>query len=153
MDGLYQKLEQAGFKSYGLEQDYIAISVGTHMYVFKQEQIINSDMVSYLKKISATFDVVSLLNVLHHYELSNDSLKIDEIIRTIDKLTKFFFLKIVKVMKKLLKENYQNGQMSLLLIGSIINTTFKSIISLGRDDDFIPPFEGYYNRTLFACSR
>ena len=33
------------------------------------------------------------------------------------------------------------------------NTTFKHIINLGKDEDNIPPFEGYYGRTLFACFR
>ena len=33
------------------------------------------------------------------------------------------------------------------------NTTFKHIINLGKDENDIPPFEGYYSRTLFACIR
>ena len=33
------------------------------------------------------------------------------------------------------------------------NTTFKHINNLGKDEDNIPPFEGYYGRTLFACIR
>ena len=33
------------------------------------------------------------------------------------------------------------------------NTIFNHIINLGKDEDNIPPFEGYYSRTLFACIR
>jgi hypothetical protein len=33
------------------------------------------------------------------------------------------------------------------------NTTFSKVIPLGLDQDKKPPFEGYYNRTLFACIR
>ena len=72
-------MAQAGFESYGLEQDYIAISLGIQIYGLKQKQIINSNLELCLKETSDTFDVVSLLSVLHHFELSPDSIKPEEL--------------------------------------------------------------------------
>jgi hypothetical protein len=147
-------MEQLGFDSFGLEQDYIAISVGTHMYGLKQEQIINSDMVSYLKKTSTTFDVVSFLSVLHHFELDQHSIDPEEIIKMIDKLTnKVLFFETGQSHEKAFGEKLSKWTDDFIIDWLKENTTFKHIIDLGKDEDNIPPFEGYYSRTLFACIR
>lgn len=148
------KMDQAGFESYGLEQDYIAISVGIQIYGLKQKQIINSNLELFLKETSDTFDVVSLLSLLHHYELSQDSISPEDVIRMIDKVTK----KVLFIETGQSHEKAFSGRLSKWTDDFIIywlkkNTTFKHIINLGQDDDCIPPFENYYNRTLFACIR
>ena len=147
-------MEQLGFDSFGLEQDYIAISVGTHMFGLKQEQIINSDMVSYLKKTSTTFDVVSFLSVLHHFELDQHSIDPEEIIKMIDKLTnKVLFFETGQSHEKAFGEKLSKWTDDFIINWLMENTTFNHIINLGKDEDNIPPFEGYYSRTLFACIR
>ena len=75
------KMDQAGFESYGLEQDCIAISVGIKIYGLKQRQIINSNLELFLKGTSDTFDVVSFLSVLHHFARSQDLINPEEIIK------------------------------------------------------------------------
>jgi len=148
------KMDQVGFESYGLEQDYIAISLGIQIYGLKQKQIINSNLELFLKETSDTYDVVSLLSVLHHFELSHDSIKPEELIRMIDNVTK----KVLFIETGQSHENAFSGRLSKWTDDYIIgwlkeNTTFKHIINLGKDNDCIPPFEDYYERTLFACVR
>ena len=148
------KMDQAGFESYGLEQDYIAISVGIQIYGLKQKQIINSNLELFLKEASDTFDVVSLLSVLHHFELSHDSIKPEELIRMIDKLTnKVLFFETGQSHEKAFGEKLLKWTDDYIMDWLKENTTFKHIINLGKDNDCIPPFEDYYNRTLFACVR
>ena len=147
-------MEHLGFDSFGLEQDHIAISVGTQMYGINQEQIINSNIISYLKKTSRKFDVVSFLSVLHHFELAQYSIDPKEIIRMIDKLTnKVLFLETGQSHEKAFGEKLSKWTDDFIINWLKENTTFQHIINLGKDEDNIPPFEGYYSRTLFACIR
>ena len=148
------KMDQAGFESYGLEQDYIAISVGIQIYGLKQKQIINSNLELFLKEASDTFDVVSLLSVLHHFELSHDSIKPEELIRMIDKLTnKVLFFETGQSHEQAFGKRLSKWTDDFIIGWLKENTTFQHIINLGKDEDNIPPFEGYYGRTLFACFR
>ena len=148
------KMVQAGFESYGLEQDWIAISLGIQIYGLKKRQIINSNLELFLKETSNTYDVVSLLSVLHHFEISHDSIKPEELIRIIDKLTnKVLFFETGQSHEKAFGENLSKWTDDYIIDWLKENTTFKHIINLGKDDDCIPPFEDYYNRTLFACVR
>ena len=160
------KMAQTGFESYGLEQDYIASSVGTHMYGLKQEQIVNREMVSYLKVTSDTFDVVSFLSVLHHFELSRggnsvylhsygqDKIAAKNVIKLVDSITnKVLFFETGQSHEKAFSGRLSKWTDDFIINWLKENTTFKHIINLGKDEDNIPPFEGYYGRTLFACIR
>ena len=148
------KLTKAGYKSYGLEQDYIAISLGINIYGLKKEQIINSNMVSYLKETTKTYDIVSFLSVLHHFELSNDSIRPEELIRMIDKTTnKVLFFETAQSHEKAFGGRLSKWTDEFIVNWLKENTTFKDIVNLGKDNDNIPPFEQYYGRTFFACIR
>jgi 2-polyprenyl-3-methyl-5-hydroxy-6-metoxy-1,4-benzoquinol methylase len=148
------KMDQAGFESYGLEKDYIAISLGIQIYGLKQRQIINSNLELFLKGTSDTFDVVSLLSVLHHFARSQDSINPEEIIKMIDKVTKkVLFFETGQSHEKAFGEELSKWTDDYIMDWLKENTTFKHIINLGKDNDCIPPFEDYYNRTLFACVR
>ena len=90
--------------------------------------------------------------MLHHFELSHDSIKPEELIRMIDKLTnKVLFFETGQSHEKAFGEKLSKWTDDFIINWLKENTTFKHIIDLGKDEDNIPPFEGYYNRKLFAC--
>ena len=148
------KMEDLGFDSFGLEQDHIAISVGINMYGIKKEKVINSNMVSYLKETTKTYDIVSFLSVLHHFELSNDLTKPEELIRMIDEITnKVLFFETAQSHEEAFGERLSKWTNEFIINWLKENTTFKNIVNLGKDNDNIPPFEQYYGRSFFACTR
>jgi len=148
------KMEEIGYESYGLERDHIAISVGKRMYGIKQGQIINSNIESFLAKTSKTYDVVSFLSVLHHFELSQDSLCPEDVIAKIDQITnKVLFFETGQSHEKDFSESLSKWTDDYIINWIKKNTTFRNIVDIGRDDDCVHPFENYYNRTLFACLR
>jgi len=148
------KMAQAGFESYGLEQDYIAKTLGMQIYNLKQRQIINSNLELFLKETSDTYDIVSFLSVLHHFEISPHSIRPEQVIRMIDKLTnKVLFFETGQSHEKAFGKKLLKWTDDFIIDWLKENTTFTYIYNLGKDNDCIPPFEDYYNRTLFACVR
>ena len=89
---------------------------------------------------------------MHHFVLNKSSTSAESLIKLIDKITEeVFFLDTGEEHETAFGDTLRGWSPEFIQKWIIKNTTFKKVIPLGVDRDKKPPFEGYYNRTLFAC--
>ncbi len=150
-----KEFEKLGFSAFGLERDPFGMEIGFKMYDLNKNQIIHDDIVRGLEKLiknKRNFDVVSCLSVLHHFALNKSSTAAEDFIKMIDKITgKILFLDTGEEHETAFEGTLNGWNPVFIQQWLLENTTFKHVIPLGKDNDRKPPFEGYYNRTLFAC--
>lgn len=144
-----------GFDAYGIDRDPFGMEIGFKVYGLNKKQIIHSDIIIGLKKLVAekkTFDTVSCLSVLHHFVLHKSSTTAVDFIKLIDNITEnILFLDTGEEHETAFENQLQGWSPEFIQKWILENTSFKKVIPLGIDNDRKPPFEGYYNRTLFAC--
>ncbi|MBX9696595.1 MAG: hypothetical protein K2X53_00755 [Alphaproteobacteria bacterium] len=146
-----------GFNAFGMERDPAGIEVGLYAYGVKPEQIIHSDIVIGLENLvhdKKSYDVVSLLSILHHFALNKSSTSAEELMRCVDKITgKVLFFDTGEEHESAFGGTLAGWTPEFIQKWIVQNTTFSKVVALGVDGDKKKPFEGYYNRTLFACVR
>lgn len=149
-----KRFEELGFESFGVDRDSIGCAVGMHCYGIRPEQLRSGDIGHYLRLETRRYDVVSLLSVLHHYALGMSEMSAEELIGLMDKITgRVLFLDTGEA-----HEEVFGGALSKWTVPFIIdwlkkNTSFRTVIPLGKDEDRVPPYQRYYGRMLFACVR
>lgn len=152
-----KQAQDIGFKGFGMERDPFGMDVGFKVYGLNHEQIIHSDIIMGLEKLvkqHKTYDVVSCLSVLHHFALGKSSTSAEDFIRLLDGITnKVLFIDTGEEHEAAFQGTLKGWNPDFIQRWIKENTSFKEIIPLGIDQDRKPPFEGYYNRTFFACWR
>ncbi len=150
-----REFSKQGFSAFGMERDPFGIDIGFKVFNLDKKQIIHKDIVVGLTELVAkrkSYSVVSCLSVLHHFVLNKSSTSAEELIKLIDNITdKVFFLDTGEEHERAFDGTLNGWNPRFIKEWILKNTMFKSVIPLGVDKDRKPPFEGYYNRTLFAC--
>ncbi|MBW8308961.1 MAG: methyltransferase domain-containing protein [Candidatus Paracaedibacteraceae bacterium] len=148
---------EMGFNAFGIDRDPFSIKIGMNVYQLKPQQITNSDIILGLNHMidqNKIFDVVSCLSVLHHFVLNKSSTTAEDFIKKIDKLTKdILFIDTGEEHEEAFEGSLKGWNPQYIQEWILKNTSFKKVIALGVDQDKKPPFNQYYNRTLFACTR
>ncbi|MGV8948021.1 MAG: hypothetical protein ACOH2E_01440 [Candidatus Paracaedibacter sp.] len=149
------EMSRLGYQSFGMDRDPFGIEVGFHVYGLKREQIIHSDLVFGLEKLlenKMSYNVVSCLSVLHHFVLGKSSISAESFIKLLDNITdKILFLDTGEEHEQAFEGALNGWNVNFIKQWIKTHTSFKEVIPLGVDQDCKKPFEGYYNRTLFAC--
>lgn len=150
-----KKFSEGGFQAIGLERDPFGMDIGFKVYGLNPSQIVHSDIGLGLERLlnqGKVFSVISCLSVLHHFVLKKSSLSAEDFIRLVCKLTRsVLFLDTGEASEFAFGTSLDGWTPEFIASWIKKHTRFKQVIPLGKDDDRHPPFQGYYNRTLFAC--
>lgn len=146
-----------GFDSYGMERDPFGMEIGFKVYGVDKQKIIHSDIcIGLEKKVqdNKKYDIVSCLSVLHHFVLGKSSTSAEEFIQLLDKITgRVLFLDTGEEHEAAFNGMLQGWNVKHIIEWLKKNTSFKTVVSLGIDQDRRKPFDSYYARTLFVCVR
>lgn len=152
-----KKMQDIGFNSFGMERDPFGMQVGFKVYDVNVKQIIHSDIILGLEKEQHSrkkYDVVSCLSVLHHFVLGKSSMSAEFFIKLLDSVTdQILFLDTGEEHEAAFNGKLNGWNIEFIQKWITEHSTFSKVICLGKDQDRKKPFEGYYNRTLFACLR
>lgn len=143
-----------GLIAHGVERDPLAIAVGEKLYGLPAERFTRAECSEFLKGCARTWDAVSCFSVLHHFALGKGSVPANEFIRLLDNVTgKVLLFDTGESHEAWFKNSLSQWNADFIEKWVATNTSFKTIIRLGRDDDNVGAFQGNYNRMLFACLR
>ena len=143
-----------GFDSFGVERDPIATSIGPIVYGLDPHRITRSDIVRFLRETDRSIDFVSCFSVLHHFHMTDCGASATDVLQLIDRVTKrVLFFDMGHCGEAWFRERLAGWTHDRIEEWLHKNTTFKSIVRLGADEDAIPPFADNYSRMLFACVR
>ncbi|MDR1365509.1 MAG: ParB/RepB/Spo0J family partition protein [Holosporales bacterium] len=150
-----KQMEDKGLRACGIDRDPFGIEVGFRMYGLKPEQIAHSDIAIGLGKMVSRgdmFDFTSCMSIMHHFVLGKTSYTPEHLLKLLDKITKqVMFFDTGEEHEQAFGETLNGWSSEHIQNWILSNSSFKEVIPLGRDNDRKPPFQGYYNRTLFAC--
>ncbi len=147
------EMQRAGFQAEGVERDPNAIAVGRQMYGLNAGQVRRADAVGFLQALQGSYDVTSCFSLAHHFVLNQTRITAEELMHLLDSATR----------RVLFFDMGQNHEYPGEKLGAWdpdyihnwlkANTTFSRVVRLGEDEDSVPPFQGNFGRTLFACVR
>jgi SAM-dependent methyltransferase len=146
-----REMSKSGFAAEGVEGDPVAISIGQLMYGLDGEQLHRSEAINFLNANRKKFDVVSCFSLAHHFLLNRHQATAEDLLHLLDAATG-------KVLFFDMGEEHEYGKLAGWNPESIErwlmkNTTFARVVRLGKDEDSVPPYQGQFGRTLFACVR
>ncbi len=151
------QMKKEGFDVFGMDRDPFAVDIGQHVYDLDKSHVMLGDIGASLKQCvdeKKSFDIVSCFSVLHHYALGKSSLSAQDFMQLIDKVTgKVLFFETGQDHESAFEGSLNGWNDDSIPKWIQQNSTFKKVIFLGKDKDNIPPFEGYYQRALYACTR
>lgn len=148
------KMSYLGLDAFGVERDCIAIEVGERVYNLPRTKVENMEIGHYVKNTQESYDVVSCMSVLHHFVLNKNSTTAVELIRNLDRITnKVLFIDTAQNHEKSFAPLLPEWDDEYIVNWIKGNTSFQNVRALGRDNDCKTPFENYYNRTFFVCTR
>lgn len=146
------QMSQRGFASMGLDEDARALEIGKQIYGAHCVEFVAGTLPDCLQRIQPA-DVVSMFSVLHHFRLGRANCSAEELVSSVDALTKkVLFLDSGETHEEWFG-HLQDWDPDGIERWLKENTSFSSILRLGKDLDNVPPFQANYGRTMFACIR
>ncbi|MFC7300814.1 methyltransferase domain-containing protein [Cognatiluteimonas weifangensis] len=149
-----KEMRDAGYDAYGIEIDKFARKIGVLKYGLPVSSLLAGEATIFLRETSSRYDIVSCLSLLHHFVLGGDPGLATELLRHLDRLTKrVLFIELGDADEAWFRRRMPGWTPAHIHDWLRENTTFSSIVALGKDSDRAPPYAGNYGRTLFACTR
>lgn len=147
-------MEKFGFSSYGVDSCPNSITLGHAYYGMPRKRLLCLSLENFFEMNEESYDVVSLLSVLHHFVLGKGQISAKELMTQVDKLTKnILFIDTGQNHEEWFKKSLPEWDPAFIQKFLLENTTFKKIIPLGTDTDNTGVYAPNYRRTLFACLR
>jgi 2-polyprenyl-3-methyl-5-hydroxy-6-metoxy-1,4-benzoquinol methylase len=138
----------------GVEKDFNAINVGKLIYNLEEKIFIQADAYDFLMENNQKYDLVLFLSILHHFALGKEKGGVEEILKRLDAITeKVLFLDTGQNHEEWYRKRLSNWDDEYIEKVLRENTTFTSIVKVGKDSDNRGYFRKQYGRTLFACFR
>jgi len=147
------EMQKAGFRAEGVERDPSAIAVGKVMYGLHPKQLHRSDAVGFLQALQSSYDVLSCFSLAHHFLLNRSGVTAEELLHLLDSATGRVMFFDMGQSHEYPGEKLAGWDPDHIHHWLEVNTTFSRIVRLGEDEDSVPPFQGSFGRTLFACIR
>lgn len=148
------QMGRLGLRSFGVERDPIAASVGTLAYGLDPGQVFRSDIRRFFLENHDVVDIVTCFSVLHHYAIGNGNMSPEELIRMLDRTTgKVLFFDTGQNHEEWFAGRLPDWDADYIEGWIKANTSFRCVRRLGTDQDSVPPNERNYSRMLFACLR
>jgi protoporphyrinogen oxidase len=148
------EMQRHGFDGRGIEQDPLARQLAGLAYGLAPEQMIIGDAVDVLGQANERYDVVSCFSLLHHFVLGRTPHSAETLMSRLDGATRdVLFLDTGEGHESWFKLVLPEWTPSYARRWILDNSSFTNVHALGTDRDNVPPFEGKYGRTLFACTR
>ena len=149
-----KQMADAGFAAYGTDRDPSAAMVGRIVYGVDESNIAVEDLVHFLRRQEAPYDVVSNMSVVHHYAMRNQGVGADEVAKLLDRVTRrVLFFETGQDHEKWYQSALDGWNADYIESWLRKTTSFTHIERLGPDDDGVGEFAGNYGRMLFACWR
>jgi SAM-dependent methyltransferase len=148
------EFSKRGCRAIGIDRDPAALKIGRIAYGLHSEQLIQTDIMAFLRGCNRTFDVVLLLSILQDFAQRPDFGNPEEVLKRIDAITgSYLFLETGQN-----HEQWYRNVLSQWGDDFIINlirqhTSFNHVLPLGVGSDNVGPYRNNYARTLFVCFR
>jgi hypothetical protein len=148
-----KRMAELGFEAWGVDRDLPALFVGLVAYGLEPSRVFAEDLVEFLRQ-GRQYDVVSCLSVLHIYAQRMINASPEELVHLLGRTAR----RVLFVETGGAHEDWHGGKLAEWTDDYIEDllrrqTSFREVHRLARDGDGVGPFEGSYNRTLFACLR
>jgi methyltransferase family protein len=148
------EFSKRGCRAIGIDRDPAALKIGRIAYGLRAEQVIQTEIMAFLRSCNRTFDVVLLLSILQDFAQRPDFGSTEELLKRIDAITgSYLFLETGQN-----HEQWYRNVLSQWGNDFIINlirqhTSFSRVLALGVGSDNIGSYRNNYARTLFVCLR
>ena len=141
-----------GFKVKGVDIDKSSVKIGKIINGLAADEIIQCDIMDFLKKSDNQFHIVSCLSILHHFVMGYIDHSHITLVHLLDKITKkVLFLDTGQAHEKQYAGKLEDWTDEYIIDLIKDNTGFKDVIRLGSDSDNMGNQKQNNSRTLFAC--
>jgi len=131
-----------------------ALKIGRIAYGLRREQLVRSDLESFLTICTRSYDIVLMLSILHHLALKSGFGTVTRVLKQVDGLTRsVLFLDAGQAHEHRYNESLKEWDDDFVISLIKKNTSFDHVLPLGADSDNTGPHRFNYGRTLFACVR
>jgi 2-polyprenyl-3-methyl-5-hydroxy-6-metoxy-1,4-benzoquinol methylase len=138
----------------GVDRAPWALKIGRIAYGLRPEQLVHSDLMTFLSECDRTYDVVLLLSALHHFALRPDFGSPEEVLKKVDAVTgSHLFLDTGQAHEQWWRNALPEWNTEFIIELVKRHTSFSKVLPLGVDSDNRDPYGDNYARTLFACVR
>jgi SAM-dependent methyltransferase len=145
---------QRGAMATGVDTDAAALRVGPIAYGLRQDQLVQSEAMTFLTSCNRTWDVVLLLSLLHHFALGRNRATAEELLAQVDRVTgTCLFLDTGQSHERWWRGALPGWNGDAVAAFVRRHTSFSQVVPLGTDGDYAGRYRGNYGRTLFACTR
>ncbi len=147
-------MEAEGMKSYGVDNCPNSILLAQICYNQPKERLLCLSLENFFEMNEETYEVVSLLSVLHHFMLNRGQITAEELIRNVDTITgRVLFLDSGQNHEEWFKDSLPELDETALVKWLKEHTSFDEVIALGKDTDNVGVYSPNYQRSLIACIR
>jgi hypothetical protein len=141
-----------GAKVTGVDIDRSSIRVGEIVYGLKDDEIVYSDVIFFLRNSTTQYDIVSCLSFMHHLVMGSINYPYMSLLKDLDRITnKVLFIDTGQSHEEQYKDKLNSWDDAYIIELIKNNTNFKRVIPLGKDNDNIAKQKNDNGRTLFVC--
>ncbi len=147
-------LARRGCRSLGVDWNPAALKVGQIAYGLQREQVVQGDVLEYVRRCQETFDVVLLLSGTQGFIPGAEYLRLEELLQAIDRVTgSVLFLDIAP--EGLGANPGDLAGWDEAQVGEFIrrHTSFSEVAAIGKASGRSEGNGAGAKRTLFACAR
>ncbi len=138
----------------GVDTNPAALKIGQIAYGLRADQLVQSDLRTFLASGHRTFDVVLLLGLLQDFLPTSDFGSAEGILKQLDALTEsVLFLDIEQGHERECVDAPPQWDESFIIGLIKQHTSFGHVVPLGADSDNVGHFADNFGHTLFACFR
>ncbi|MDP8235790.1 MAG: methyltransferase domain-containing protein [Candidatus Erginobacter occultus] len=149
-----QQFKRCDLTVIGIDRDPVPVRIGQIAYGLSPEEIIEQDLVDFLKQESGSYDIVLFLSLLHHFAIGQEKGDPAAILNRLDEITeKALFLDTGQNHEQWWREKLPEWDDEFIIGMLRRHTSFGKIVKLGEDRDNTGTYRDQYRRSLFACLR
>lgn len=146
------EISKLGFQCYGVDKCPNSLILGNICYQVPQKRMLCMGVENFFDLNEDSYDVVSLLSVLHHFFLGRGEYSAEELIEHVDKITKrVLILDSGQNHEEWFKKTLPDWDEKTMIQWLKDYTSFDEVIPLGKDCDNVGVYAPNYQRTLVAC--
>jgi Methyltransferase domain len=148
------EFSKCGCRVIGIDRDPAALKIGRIAYGLRAEQVIQTEIMAFLRSCNRTFDIVLLLSILQDFAQRPDFGKPEELLKRIDAITgSYLFLETGQNHEQWYRNALSEWGDDFIIKLIRQHTSFNRVLPLGVGSDNLGSYRNNYARTLFVCLR
>jgi SAM-dependent methyltransferase len=148
------EFSKQGCCAIGVDRDPAALKIGRIAYALHADQVIQTEIMAFLRSCNRTFDVVLLLSILQDFAQRPDFGSPEELLKRIDAITEsYLFLETGQNHEQWYRNKLFQWGDDFIINLILQHTSFNHVLPLGVGSDNVGSYSDNYARTLFVCLR